>query len=254
MISCSPLRLPVSLMPSYIISLKQRVELAHHTMGFVFDKPNDFAFTAGQFGGFVLTHTDEKQTKNKLRSFTLVSPPYADELMFVTRIRDSVYKNTLMYLPLGAEVKLNAPFGCFTLHRDVKTPAVFIAGGIGVAPARSMALQAAKEQQPQAFYLFYSNRRPEDAPFLQEFAALQQTNPRFRFIPTFTQTDPTQLSGQGETGYISKAMLARHISDLTLPVYYICGPSAMVAAMRRMLSDAGVDETKIVTEEFSGYT
>lgn len=240
-------------MPSYIISLKQRVELAHHTIGFVFDKPKNFAFIAGQFGGFVLTHNEEKQTKNKLRSFTLANPPYADELMFATRLRDSVYKNALMHMPLGTEVKLNAAFGSFTLHQDVTIPAVFITGGIGVAPARSIALQAAKEKQPQPIYLFYSNRRPEDAPFLQELAALEQSNPYYRFIPTLTQTDSSQLSWSGETGYISKVMLAQHIPDLTLPMYYICGPASMVTAMRRMLRDAGVDEVKIFTEEFPGY-
>ncbi len=54
-------------------------------------------------------------------------------------------------------------------------------------------------------------------------------------------------------GYISKAMLAQYIPDLTLPMYYVCGPASMVTAMRRMLMDAGVDEVKIFTEEFPEY-
>ena len=57
----------------------------------------------------------------------------------------------------------------------------------------------------------------------------------------------------GETGFINKAMLLKFIDDLTLPIFYIDGPAPMVKAMRDMLSEAGVDEDNIRTEEFSGY-
>jgi ferredoxin-NADP reductase len=48
-------------------------------------------------------------------------------------------------------------------------------------------------------------------------------------------------------------MLRKHLSSLQGPIYYIAGPPAMVAAMRRMLTEVGVDEDDIRTEEFSGY-
>ena len=57
----------------------------------------------------------------------------------------------------------------------------------------------------------------------------------------------------GETGVISKAMLLKYIDDLTLPIYYIDGPPAMVNAMRQILSEAGVNDDNIRTEEFLGY-
>jgi len=240
-------------MVSYVIKLKKRIELAHNTVGFVFDKPTDFTFIPGQFGGFVLNHPDEKQAKNKIRSLTLVNPPYASEIMFATRIRDSVYKNFLMQMPLGTELKLNAAFGSFTLHKDTAIPAVYICGGIGVAPARCVALQATKDQLQQKIVLFYSNRRPEDAPFFHELIELQQENPYYQCIATMTNIQDSEISWQGETGYIDHAMLARYIPDLTLPIYYVCGPSRMVVAVRKILLDAGVEEEKIQTEEFPGY-
>jgi ferredoxin-NADP reductase len=48
-------------------------------------------------------------------------------------------------------------------------------------------------------------------------------------------------------------MLVKHIGDLTVPIYYLAGPAAMVTAMRKTLNEAGVDDDNIRTEEFSGY-
>ena len=54
-------------------------------------------------------------------------------------------------------------------------------------------------------------------------------------------------------GLIDKAMLSRYLSDLRGPIYYIAGPPAMVAGMRKMLVVSNVDEDDIRTEEFAGY-
>ncbi len=49
------------------------------------------------------------------------------------------------------------------------------------------------------------------------------------------------------------ALLLKLIDDLVLSIYYIDGPPAMVNAMRKILSETGVDDDNIRTEEFSGY-
>jgi uncharacterized protein YeaO (DUF488 family) len=58
----------------------------------------------------------------------------------------------------------------------------------------------------------------------------------------------------GETGYTTEAMLAKYVGDLTLPLYYVGGPPAMVSAMRETLGEAGVNDGNIRSEEFSGYS
>jgi Na+-transporting NADH:ubiquinone oxidoreductase subunit NqrF len=52
---------------------------------------------------------------------------------------------------------------------------------------------------------------------------------------------------------INREMLSRHLTNLQGPIYYVAGPPAMVAGMRKMLVGAGVDEDDIRTEEFGGY-
>jgi Na+-transporting NADH:ubiquinone oxidoreductase subunit NqrF len=58
---------------------------------------------------------------------------------------------------------------------------------------------------------------------------------------------------QGETGLINQEMLSRHLTNLQGPKYYIAGPPAMVAGLRKMLVAANVDEDDIRTEDFAGY-
>jgi ferredoxin-NADP reductase len=68
-----------------------------------------------------------------------------------------------------------------------------------------------------------------------------------------THMEKSTRAWQGETGYITHAMLQKYIGDLTLPIYYIAGPQAMVQAMRGILTEAGVNDDNIRTEEFTGY-
>jgi Na+-transporting NADH:ubiquinone oxidoreductase subunit NqrF len=65
--------------------------------------------------------------------------------------------------------------------------------------------------------------------------------------------EASQQSWAGETGHIDKTMLSKYVDDLNAPIYYLCGPASMVAAMRTVLNDAGVDDDDIRTEEFTGY-
>jgi ferredoxin-NADP reductase len=173
--------------------------------------------------------------------------------MFATRMRDTAFKRVLKRIEIGTELSLDAPYGSFTLHNNSRIPAVFLTGGIGVTPVRSIVLQAAHDNLPHKIFLFDSNRRPEDAAFLHELTEAQKKNPNYTFVGTMTEMENSDQQWDGETGYITKAMLVKYIDDLSLPIYYIAGPPAMVTAMRKTLNAAGVDDDNIRTEEFSGY-
>src|SRR3546814_12013355 len=77
-------------------------------------------------------------------------------------------------MPVGTEVKLDAPYGDFKLHKNENTPAVFLIGGIGITPVRSIIAQATHDNLPHKITLLYSNKTPADAAFtadLESFAA-----------------------------------------------------------------------------------
>lgn len=240
-------------MGMYTIKLQGKKELAEETMAFIFEKPKDFVFKPGQSGDFTLLNPKETDGEGNTRCFSFASSPYEENLMIATRMRNTAFKRCLKALPLGTELTLDAPSGSFTLHRKVTTPAVFLTGGIGITPVRSMVVQAAHDKLPHRLFLFYSNKSPETAAFLQELTELEKSNPQYTFIATMTMEDLPRTAWGGNIGYIKEEMLRKYIPDLSTPLYYICGPKNMVSAMRTMLSNAGVDEDNIRTEEFSGY-
>jgi ferredoxin-NADP reductase len=240
-------------MAIYRIKLKDRKQIAEGTMAFRFEKPEGFAYKAGQFADFTLIDPPETDAEGNVRGFSLASAPYEDSLMFATRMRDTAFKRVLRTMGPGAELMLDGPYGSFTLHNNASTPAVFLTGGIGVTPVRSIVLQAAHDRLPHKIFLFYSNNRPEDAAFLSELTDIQEENPNYTFIGTMTKMEKSSRAWHGETGYITQAMLQKYINDLTLPIYYIAGPQAMVKAMREILNEAGVNDDNIRTEEFTGY-
>src|SRR6202521_2560381 len=233
--------------------LIRREEVAERTMSFHFAKPSGFAFKAGQSADVTLTNPPETDAEGNTRTFSIASPPFENELMFTTRMRDTAFKRSLKLVPLATQVKIGSAAGSFTLHKNPAKQAVFLAGGIGITPFLSIVRQADRDRLPQKLCLFYSNRRPEDAAFLDTLQTLETTNPNFRLICTMTEMSKSEKEWKGETVLIDKEMLSRHLPILQGPIYYIAGPPAMVVAMRQTLVKAGVEEDDIRAEEFSGY-
>jgi ferredoxin-NADP reductase len=238
---------------TYLVTLQDRRQVAERTMAFQFEKPDGFTFMAGQSIDLTLMHPPETDGEGNGRTFSIASAPDDDLLLVATRMRETAFKRMLGTLPIGSRVKIEGPFGNLVLHHDQARTGVFLAGGIGITPFRSILLRAAREPVPHRLVLFYANRRSEDAPFLQELEALQRQNPRYTCVPTMTDMSRSERSWQGETGVINQAMLDKHLNSAVLPIYYLAGPPGMVRAMCTVLHGMGIDQGDIWTEEFAGY-
>ncbi len=173
--------------------------------------------------------------------------------MVATRMRDTAFKRVLRTMPLGTAVKIDGPSGDLTLQDSFTRASVFLAGGIGITPFRSMICLAAAERLRHQIFLFYSNRRPEDAPFLDELQSLERDNPKYKLIPSMTEMAKSRRSWSGETGFINQEMLGRYLRGAASPHYYVAGPPAMVKGLHEMLNRAGMNDDDIRTEEFAGY-
>jgi ferredoxin-NADP reductase len=171
-----------------------------------------------------LLNPPETDAEGNVRTFSIASAPFEDQLRFATRMRDTAFKRSLKKMPLGTVVNMDSAMGSFTLHKNSAKPAVFLAGGIGITPFSSIVRQADHDHAPHKLYLFYSNRRPEDAPFVEVLQNLEKTNPNFRFIPTMTDMPRSEETWNGETGRINPEMLSKYLNDLRGPIYYIAGP------------------------------
>ena len=251
-------------MAVYKTKLVKKEEIAEGTMAFYFEKPDGFDFIAGQYVTVSLINPPETDNEGNSRFFSLITAPYENYLGVATRIRDTAFKRILKNLPLDSEVMITGPDGSFCLDKDASKPAVFLIGGIGITPVFSILKNAAYEKLPHQLFLFYSNKRPEDAAFLKELQNLEKENKNFKLIATMTapteSRSPDQSVGKkskqawlGETGFINKEMIQKHLKDLNSPIYYMSGPPMMVKAMRELAEKIGAIDDNIKFEEFAGY-
>jgi ferredoxin-NADP reductase len=239
--------------PGFICKLQDRKEVAEGTMALRFEKPSGWAFKAGQYLDMTLLDPPESDAAGNVRSFSIASAPHEETLMVATRMRDTAFKRVLRMMPIGAPVRIEGPSGDLILQKDLTRAAVFLAGGIGITPFRSIVHWAAKEKLPNRIVLFYSNRRPEDTLFLTELQSLERDNPKYKLIASMTEMEKSHQPWNGETGLIDQGMLGRHLKDAASPIYYVAGPPAMVKGLHEMLSKAGLDDDDIRVEEFAGY-
>lgn len=154
---------------------------------------------------------------------------------------------------MGATFFLEGPFGDLTLHGDTARPAVFLAGGIGITPFRSMIRHSTEVGSAHKIFLFYCIRRFEEGAFLNELQEIQERNHCFKFIPTITRPNGVPHHWRGELGHITQPMLSKWAPRSQSPIFYIAGPTEMVDGMRQILCDALVSEDDIRAEEFAGY-
>lgn len=238
---------------TYSLPLKERWAIAEATMAFRLDTSGTgFTFRPGQYADFTLVDPPETDAEGNTRTFSIASSPgERDSITIATRMRPTAFKNSLKRVPLGTPLQVTAAMGSFTLQKDRSRPAVFLAGGIGITPMRSIIQWATEARLPQDIVLLYSNNTPATTAFLDDLERWVKENERLKLVPTITASrDP---EWRYELGFIDAAMLRRHVADLARPIYYVAGPPAMVTAMQRLLETLGVSEDNVKTEEFAGY-
>ena len=240
-------------MAEYRMTLVDRQQIASDTMAFWFEPDEGyFEFRPGQHVDFVFAQPQQGCENDNFRTFSIASCPQEKKLIMIAmRMRKTTFKRALHAAALGTKFVVSRARGSFTLHKDATRPAVFLAGGIGIAPIRSMLQHAIRERLEHKLYLFYSNRATDDAAFMEELESLGAQNHNFIFVPTVT--GQRTLAWPYEKGHINHEMLKRYLEGLQGPVYYIAGPSGMVTAMTSLLNRSGVSEDDMKTEEFGDY-
>jgi glycine betaine catabolism B len=223
-------------------------------------------YSAGQFAFFDIGGV-YNDPEGPIRHFTITSSPTEDFIMISTRIRDTPYKIRLSSLEEHTTiVKVRGPEGKFTLHEDSSKSAVFLSGGIGVTPFRSMIKYATDKQLPVKIIMFDSNRNQNNILYKKEFDECANMNKNLKVVYSVTeeeggeeqpaQTSSPSIAWNGERGRIDKAMLTRYLSDNDIKdsIFYICGPPGMVKAMQNLIqNELQIQKENIKIEEFTGY-
>lgn len=229
-----------------------REKLAAEVTVFHIEKPEGFRFLAGQYCLVSVPDIGFQDDRGLRRPFSISSSPLEKELLFVTKLGGSALKRTMAEMPPGTTIALGQPYGSLTLPENTATPLAFLAGGVGIAPFRSLCRYATDAASGHAITLFYSSRTPEEAPFLDELTAMQEQNNRLRVVATMTRVtgDPARWSGLTER--LGAEMIKGQNSAWESAEYYIAGPPVMVDAMKQTLEEMHIPQGRIKIELFTG--
>jgi glycine betaine catabolism B len=228
-------------------------ELAKNTAIFTFRPNKPLNFTPGQYLLWSIPHK-KSDLRGHRRYFSIASSPTEDNFTFVTKFSDksSSFKANLRQLPVGAEIMATSLDGDFVLPKDTHQDCVFIAGGVGIAPFRSMVKHLLDTKQGQTITLFYSNNTVDEICFTDLF---DQANRAFGMKTIYTLTAADQVPGgwNGKVGYIDADMIKTEADNFRKALYYISGPDPMVRAMEKTLASLAIPKRQIKTDYFPGY-
>jgi glycine betaine catabolism B len=211
-----------------------------------FEKPPGFHFAPVQFCGLELSTRDGPIEY----PMSLACSPTRPYLEFGARVSSSAWKEAFAALRPGDEAEVDGAYGHFVL--DEASPAILVAGGIGITPLKGMAEFAADRHLPLDVRLLYSNRNEEEIAYRSELDTLAEQNPRFHVYHTLTRA-PKDSAWAGRRGRIDSDLLAEVSGGLSHPVYYVCGAPGMVQGTYRLLQSQGIPPDRIRFEVFRGY-
>ena len=182
--------------------------------------------------------------------YSIASSPRETErhgwLEFLVKVdRSNRFGAAIQHLAPGAAIDLIGPMGAFTLERvPAHVPLLFIAGGTGIAPMRSMIREALDSDWSGGLSLVYSSRRPGEFAYLNELRDLAEAG-QLHLTLTLTGDAEDWAHARGRTA-------PGHFAELLQPatVAFVCGPRAMVTDVPAALVALGLARDRVVTEDW----
>ena len=235
----------------FVLPLDRKEQLSKNALAFLFRPADMVDFFAGQYMEWTLPHEGVDSRGNR-RYFSLASSPTEDDLMVVARFPDkpSSYKRTMQVMNPGQTIVAAQLSGDFVLPEG-NEKLVFIAGGIGIAPFRSMIKYLVDKRVQKDVVLIYSEHNRSD--FL--FADLFDQAAEMGVQTVYVVTDPkAEESGwKGKIGHIDAKMITELVPDFGERKFFVSGPQLLVGAAKKTLESLGLPRAQIVTDYFPGY-
>ena len=221
------------------LSLSDKVKKASDVIEFRFTPKKETQWIAGQFMQYYIDDTAQDDRGND-RYFTISSAPFEKDIFLTTRFvldKGSSFKNKLYSMNIGDIIDSEGPFGNFILENPPENNHyIFIAGGIGITPFRSILidLENKGKLQNMNISLLYSNRNDE---FVYK-----------------DLLDELQLQVLYSTNSIDKGILEKKVKDFNNNIFYLSGPEGFVKYIKEILkNDLMVNNVNIKFDYFPGY-
>ncbi len=232
---------------SYIVSPKQKIILklsekfatGRDLMDFVFARPQNFSFTPGQYMEWTLAHQKVDSRGNR-RFFTIAASPTEDTIRLGVRFSQngSSFKRALLDLSNSQTTAAGQLSGDFVLPGDSSKKLVFIAGGIGITPFRSMIKYIIDKNEKRDIVLFYANKTADEIVYKEIF---DEAEKKFGLKTIYVLE------------HLNSETIKQEVPDFSDRAFYLSGPHAMVDAYKLVLKEMKVPSSQIITDYFPGY-
>lgn len=210
--------------------------------------PERIEFTAGQY---IQLESQEYAGRDAvMRAYSISSTPSDDRHVevIIRKVPEGICTTWVFdHLREGGELFLSGPYGDFRLS-ETRAPAVFIAGGSGMAPIWSMLRDMRKRGDDRRVFYLFSGRNQDDLFLTEELFALEQELPNFQYVPCLTR-EPEGSDWQGERGRIPQ-VLPKYIPDAADFEAYLCGSASLIDACVAALKQAGMNEANVFYDKF----
>jgi len=227
--------------PHYTVKLKlkQASKISGQVYHYIFTPSRKMSFTPGQYMEWTLPHKNTDIRGNR-RSFTIASSPTENEVQLGIKFYEpsSSFKNALKNMKVGGSMFAGQVKGSFTMPDNKKIPLVFVAGGIGVTPFRSMIKYLVDTDEKRLVKLIYSVGKKEELAYTELFESASGVG--VTYIPVVSEP--------------GKSSLTQKILKTSTPaLYYLSGPEPFIRSTKSILLDMKVPKSRIRTDYFSGY-
>lgn len=222
-------------------------EVAFNTKTFLFRPENAFDYVAGQFIEMILPHSTP-DARGQKHWFSLSSSP-TEELIGITTKQakglSSTFKRTLFALTPGAQVNISEPMGDFVLPKDKTIPLVFVAGGMGITPVRSMVKWLLDASEKRDIHIIYAEQLNDSYAFREVF---EDYGARLDLILTGGATNPNARIKK-----IDGKLIVNTVAMPLETIFFVSGPEPMVERLEIELQAVGIDKNRLVLDYFPGY-
>jgi glycine betaine catabolism B len=226
-----------------ILKLDKIIQQTPDTLDFVFKSDKEIDFKPGQYMEITLDH--EKQDSRGIRRYlTIASSPTEKDFRLGVKFyaKPSSFKRNMVKIKQDQQIVASQLAGDFTLPKNMDKKLVFIAGGIGITPFRSMIKYLLDKNEKRSIALFYLIKKPDDIAYKDIFdEAGRQLGIKTEY----------SVVGIPDASYYR--VLAEKIPDYKERIFYISGPNAMVTAFETNLMKIGVKKNHIKTDYFPGF-
>ncbi|MCB5251677.1 MAG: 2Fe-2S iron-sulfur cluster binding domain-containing protein [Candidatus Cloacimonetes bacterium] len=245
--------------PDEIFNIRRFHSVIEEILDYTYDiKGVTFKLSEGQTIDFKAGQYVQLETKpygkvkqKVMRAYSISSKPeIKDRIQLIVRLVPEGICTTWVHnqLKVGDEVDFTGPYGDFYL-RDTDADIIFVAGGSGSAPIKSMLEHLREVGTKRKMTYFFGARTVKDLYLEEEMRDFEEYFDDFEYVPVLSHADETD-NWQGKTGFVMP-YFKEAIRDPKNTEAYLCGSPGMIAAVTKsLINDYGIAEEKIYYDSF----